>query len=62
MIAGRLVRPRAGEGGHAQQLAIIESDNRRFAQNWRALFAPDAEGLRKTAQAAVEDWLEANGG
>jgi hypothetical protein len=43
-----------------------ERDNAEFAMRWRGLMAPrpsgpisDAEALRLTAKAAVEDWLEA---
>jgi hypothetical protein len=50
-------------------LAAIEGterDNAEFAMRWRRLMAArpqgpvsDAEALRLTAKAAVEDWLEA---
>lgn len=49
-------------------IARAEAENRDFAMLWRALVRPNdgpdvgAEALRRTARAAVEDWLEARDG
>jgi len=62
VIGGRIVRPPAPDLDAPIWTRILEAEavNREFAMNWRALFAPGAEGLRLTAQLAVEDWLEAD--
>jgi hypothetical protein len=64
------VRGTAADPEMLASLSRVEADNKRFAMLWRGLIRGDdsdrshlrAEQLRRTARAAVEDWIEARDG
>jgi hypothetical protein len=62
----RAIKGTAGDPEMLAALERVEDENARYAMLWRQLMTErspgplsDAEALRLTARAAVEDWLEA---